>query len=380
MEAKSKTTYIEEIFSEIEDWRVDRCKSHKLVDILFLSLSAMLSGAEAFTEIEDFGYERLEWLRKYVDLSNGIPSHDTIRRIFLEMDPSRFESCFNRFISELYNPMDGDLIVLDGKQLRGSKSVGEGSYGFYLVNAWAHRQGLCLGQKKVSSKDNEITVLPEILDMLDLEARIVSIDAMGTQRAIAEQIIDQGGDYLLALKENQGTLYEEAVNFFEHEAESDFTFVQVNQDDAWDKGHGRVERRLCQVAYDVQSLRNYPKWKGLSAIVKLQASRWLGDKEQQETRYYITSLSTDAQHINACIRSHWGIENSLHWVLDVVFHEDAARIRTENAPQNMALLRKLSINLIKANRGKYSIKAARLKAAWNTKVLEQLIFGKNYNA
>lgn len=380
MEALTPRETIEEIFSQVPDWRVDRCKVHRLVDILFLSLSAMISGAEAFTEIEEFGRERLAWLSKYVELAHGIPSHDTIRRIFMEMDPSAFHQCFSSFVSWLYEPGEGELIALDGKQLRGMKSVETGKYGFYLVSAWASSQGLCLAQEKVAEKSNEIKALPEVLRMLDLKGMVVSIDAMGTQRDIAAQIIDQEGDYILSLKENQGTLYEEVVAFFEEEASSDYAFVHTDQDDAWDKGHGRIERRHATVAYDVETLRNFSKWKGLRSMIRIQAQRSLHGKTSQETRYYISSLAIEAKAINQYIRSHWAIENSLHWILDMIFHEDQSRIRTDHAPQNMAMLRKIALNLIKSNKGRYSVKAIRLKAAWNTTVLEQILFPKFHNA
>jgi len=270
---------------------------------------------------------------------------------------------------------EGQVISLDGKQLRGMKDVGSGRYGFYLVGAWAHENGLCLAQEKVDEKSNEITALPQVLSLLDIKDQIVTIDAMGTQRAIAEQIIEQGGAYILAVKENQGRLYEEIVEFFEEEAKSDFLFVETQKDQSWDKGHGRIEQRICHVAYDVETLSSYNKWRGLQAIIQIQASRWIHDKMEQKTRYYIASYRGTAKQLNMAIRSHWGIENSLHWILDVVFHEDQSRIRTDHAPQNMALLRKMALNMIKANKGKFSVKTARLKAAWNPKVLQQLVFG-----
>lgn len=371
---------IEEIFAPAKDWRVDRCKSHQLSDILFLSLSAMISGAEAFTEIEEFGHERLDWLRQYIELANGVPSHDTIRRIFMEMKPEMFKACFDLWVEKMVDLGEGEVIALDGKQLRGMKSVAEGRYGFYLVGAWAHQNGLCLAQQKVEDKSNEITAIPDILSSLDIEGRIVTIDAMGTQKTIATQIVDQGGDYILALKQNQESLYNEVVEFFEHEAQSDYAFVQTQQQESWDKGHGRIEKRSCRVAYDVQTLLNFEKWEGLASMIKIDAQRQVQGKVQQETRYYISSLKTSAQHLNQAIRSHWSIENSLHWVLDVIFREDQSRIRTDHAPENVALMRKWTLNLIKANKGKYSIRTARLKAGWNLKVLEQLIFGNSYNA
>ena len=375
MDSNLPQPFIEEIFSAADDWRVERCKRHQLVDILFLSLCGMISGADGFSELEEFGKERLEWLRQYVPLKHGIPSHDTIRRIFMQMDPEIFAQCFHRWMSEMVVLSEGQVISLDGKQLRGMKDVGSGRYGFYLVGAWAHENGLCLAQEKVDEKSNEITALPQVLSLLDIKDQIVTIDAMGTQRAIAEQIIEQGGAYILAVKENQGRLYEEIVEFFEEEAKSDFLFVETQKDQSWDKGHGRIEQRICHVAYDVETLSSYNKWRGLQAIIQIQASRWIHDKMEQKTRYYIASYRGTAKQLNMAIRSHWGIENSLHWILDVVFHEDQSRIRTDHAPQNMALLRKMALNMIKANKGKFSVKTARLKAAWNPKVLQQLVFG-----
>jgi predicted transposase YbfD/YdcC len=371
---------IEEIFAPAEDWRVDRCKAHKLTDILFLSLSAMVSGADSFTEIEAFGHERKDWLMEYIDLANGIPSHDTIRRIFMEMKPEMFKACFDRWVKQVVNPVAGEVIALDGKQLRGMKSVSEGQYGFYLVGAWAHENGLCLSQQKVGDKSNEITAIPEILSSLDIEGRIITMDAMGTQKAIARQIKEQNGDYIMALKQNQEALYNEVVAFFEQEAKSDYTFVQTQEHQSWDKGHGRIEQRICRVAYDVQTLINANKWEGLASIIRINAQRDVQGTIQQQTRYYISSLDTSAQHLNQAIRSHWAIENNMHWVLDVIFKEDLSRVRTDHAPENLALMRKWTLNLIKANKGKYSVKAVRLKAGWNLKVLEQMIFGKIHNA
>jgi predicted transposase YbfD/YdcC len=216
--------------------------------------------------------------------------------------------------------------------------------------------------------------------LLDIEGCIISIDAMGTQKAIASQIINQGGDYILAVKENQGKLYEEIVEFFEEEAQTDFLFVDLEQDEQWNKGHGRIKYRKCSFSTDVKTLVQADKWEGIQSMVKIDALRISGEKKERNTRYYISSLATSAKHLNQAIRSHWSIENSMHWILDMVFHEDQARIRTDHAPENIALLRKWALNLIKLNKGKYSVKAVRLKAGWNTQVLEQIIFGQNDNA
>ncbi|MEM6526631.1 MAG: ISAs1 family transposase [Bacteroidota bacterium] len=380
MGSKNTNNFILDLFSEVSDWRLDRCKLHNLSEMLFISLCAMLSGADSFTEIEEYGYDRYEWLSQYLELENGIPSHDTFRRVFMELSPASFTKVFQDWMSRVNQLSKGELISLDGKQLRGTKDLASGRYGFYLVGAWAHHNGLCLAQSKVGEKTNEITALPEIIKLLDIEGCILTIDAIGTQRAIAEQIVEQEGDYILSVKENQGNLYQEIQAFFTEEAKSGFQFVHLEQDDNWDKGHGRIERRLCSFSTDVQILTQAPKWKGIKSMVKIEAERIIGDKKESNIRYYISSLDTSAEHLNKCIRSHWSIENSLYWILDMVFNEDRSRIRTAHAPENMALLRKWTLNLIKKNKGKYSVKAARLKAAWNTKILEQLLFGINYNA
>lgn len=380
MESKPKNNFILEIFCKVPDWRLERCKLHNLSEILFISLCAMLSGADSFTEIEEYGHDRYDWLSQYVELRNGIPAHDTFRRVFMKIAPDAFLSIFQEWMSEVSQLSKGSLINLDGKQLRGTKDLSAGRYGFYLVGAWAQQNGLCLAQAKVGDKTNEITALPEIIKLLDIEGCILSIDAIGTQKAIAEQIVEAGGDYILSVKENQGKLFEEIHEFFTEEAKSDFRFVHLEQDDNWDKGHGRIERRLCSFSTGVEVLTQATKWKGIKSIIRIEAERIIQDQTERNTRYYISSLETSAQHLNSCIRSHWSIENSLHWILDMVFHEDHSRIRSENAPQNMALLRKWALNLIKINKGKYSVKAARLKAAWNTKVLEQILFAKNHNA
>lgn len=380
MESKNTNNFIVEIFDELEDWRVSRRKLHKLSDILFISLCAMLSGADSFTEIEEFGKDRYLWLSEHLDLVHGIPSHDTFRRIFIEIEPKSFGSVFQTWTEGISELSKGELINLDGKQLRGTKDLAAGRYGFYLVGAWAHQNGLCLAQERVDEKSNEIMALPEILKLLDIEDCIITIDAIGTQRKIASQIIDQKGDYILAVKENQGTLFQEIEAFFEEEAKTDFLFVHLEQDNDWDKGHGRIEGRLCSFSTDVQTLTQAHKWKGIKSMIRIEAQRIIADKKETNTRYYISSLDTSAKHLNKCIRSHWSIENSLHWVLDMVFNEDRSRIRTGHAPENMAIIRKWALNLIKMNKGKYSVKAARLKAAWNTQVLEQIVFGQNFNA
>ncbi|MEO1714437.1 MAG: ISAs1 family transposase, partial [Bacteroidota bacterium] len=377
MESKPTDNFILDLFTKVPDWRIARCKLHNLSEMLFISLCAMLSGADSFTEIEEYGHDRYDWLSQYLELKNGIPAHDTFRRMFMALSPDSFTSIFQEWMSEVHQLSKGSLINLDGKQLRGTKDLGAGRYGFYLVGAWAAQNGLCLAQQKVGEKTNEITALPEIIKLLDVEGCILSIDAMGTQKVIADQIIEAGGDYLLSVKENQGRLFEEIHDFFTEEAKSEFRFVHLEQDDQWDKGHGRIERRLCSYSTDVQTLSEAPKWKGIKSIIRIEAERIIRDKRERKTRYYISSLETSAQHLNQCIRSHWSIENSLHWVLDMVFNEDRSRIRTDHAPENMALLRKWTLNLIKKNKGKYSVKAARLKAAWNTRILEQLLFGIN---
>ena len=365
---------------EIEDWRIERCKQYPLDEILFISFCSLISGAESFTDMEEFGNHRIDWLRKFLKLEDGIPSHDTFRRIFMEMQPDSFHDFFIKAVSSLCDFDEKEGISFDGKKLRGIKDYEhkDGKYAFYIVNAFSHDSKLCLGQKKVRSKSNEITATPELLSLLDVENKIITIDAMGTQTDIAEQIIDSKADYILSVKGNQGLIFEEIKDFFEQDAE----FSKVESFEEIEKAHGRVETRRCFVCSDLALIQQASKWKNIQSIIKIQRERYFckTNEIQQETAYYISSLDMPAQKINKYIRGHWSVENNLHWVLDVVFKEDSSRVRSDYAPENLSLMRKLALNFIKKRKGKISIKRTRYKATMSTEFLEKLIFDNSYNA
>jgi len=381
MKDTKKSKIVTDIFSGISDWRSSIGKKHELIDILFIGLCSMIGGAESFTDMADFGLAREAWLRQHISLPHGVPSHDTFRRVFMALKPKGFLDCFTRLTCKLSDLSQGELIAIDGKKLRGIKEGehADNCHAFYLVNAWAVENGICLAQQKVLDKSNEITALPKILSMLDLEGKVVSVDAMGAQRGVASQIIEANGDYIMSLKGNQGSLHDQVKELFEVESVNGYHFLELTKDDQWDKGHGRAERRQCYVCYNPELLPAADKWAGIGALVRLDAQRV--DKKgklQEETRYYITSLKSSAKSINQYIRGHWAVENSLHWVLDVVFKEDGCRTSKDNAPENLSLLRKMALNLIKQHKGKKSIKRTRYEATMSIDTLDKIVFGKFY--
>ena len=366
---------IMDFFSEIPDPRVNRTKRHPLINIITIAICAVLSGADAWTEVEAFGHVKKAWLSTFLDLKSGIPSHDTFGRVFAQIDPEAFQSAFADWTQAISGAIDG-VIAIDGKTLRHSYDRGGGKGAIVMVSAWADRNHLVLGQRKVSEKSNEITAIPALLEMLVLEGCIVTIDAMGAQTAIAAQIIEQKGDYILALKGNQGRLHEQAAWFFMHLEQGDLD-VTADQVVVQEKGHGREETRTCISLNPHQ----FPKWfstledwKGLQSISLVRAERRIGDKTTRETRYYIASLPPQAQTILEGTRHHWGIENKLHWVLDVAFREDDSRIRTGYAPENMAVLRHMAVNMLKQDTSvKGGIKNKRLRCAWDDRYREKIL-------
>lgn len=346
-------------FSELEDPRVARHKLHKLEDIIILTLLAVISGCNEWQEIELFGRSKLEFLRNFCELKNGIPSHDTLERLFHRLDPGKFQECFVKWVES--QELGAGLIAIDGKTLRGA---GSGKSAIHLVSAWAVENQISLGQIKTSEKSNEVTAIPELLKAIDLEGAVVSIDAMGTQKQIARQIIEQKGDYLLALKRNHKKLYEEVANHFTAIANQGepSAYCSANQ------SHGRIEERQYWVLpYE------HKEWAGLKSIVMVRSSRNVQAHISIETRYYLSSLVAEAQDFARYIRSHWAIENTLHWSLDVTFREDASKKRKGHSAENFALLRKFALSLLKRDNSKYSLKNKRLKAAWDDQFLFHLL-------
>jgi predicted transposase YbfD/YdcC len=374
-----------EHFASLEDPRVERTKLHPLLSIVTIALCAVICGAETWEDIAEFGRAKAEWLGSFLELPNGIPSHDTFNRVFQALDPKQFEACFLNWTKSVAGVLKG-VIALDGKTLRGSRGVSsdkEAKQAIHMVSAWASTNRLVLAQVKVDAKSNEITAIPELLRGLAIEGCIVTIDAMGTQREIAKQILDQGADYVLALKENQATLYQEVVEMFDHAKAGTIEELVVEDVRTIEKGHGRIDVRRYRVIPDLDVLEWLQEgseghnWPGLKAIGMVEAERRIGDKRTSETRYYLLSAPFSAKAFGEAVRSHWGIENSVHWVLDLGFHEDQSRIRAGNAAENFAVLRHLALNLLQhqtepKNR-RLSVKGRRLKAGWDNAYLLQIL-------
>ena len=364
-----------EHFSKLEDPRVDRNKKHELIDVIVLCVCAVLSGAEGWCDIEEFGRAKLDWLRRYVPLANGVPVDDTIARIISALSVSGFQECFLSWMEDVVKLSDGEVIALDGKTHRRTHDRKRGVKALHMVSAWACRNGVVLGQVKTDEKSNEITAVPELLEKLELKGCIVTLDAMGCQRAIAKQVKEGGGDYVLALKRNQPELDREVQEYFEAVEEDEFDRVEIGHEAASQEGHGRIEHRNYFLSTDLSSLSGVEKWKGLKAIGMVESERHCGGRVSFERRYYITSLG-DVKLFQQAVRSHWGIENGLHWRLDVTFREDESRIRRGNAPHNIGVIRHVAMNLLKREKTKISYRRKRIRAALNDTFRDKLLIGQ----
>lgn len=366
-----------EHFADLEDPRAEHLTDHKLLDIVMIAICAVICGAESWTDVELFGNERLTWLKQFLELKNGIPSHDTFGRVFARLNPSQFQSCFISWVQAVFQKTAGQVLAVDGKSVRRSHDRANGQEAIHIVSAWATANHLVLGQQKVNDKSNEITAIPELLRLLEINGCIVTIDAMGCQTEIAEQIIDQGADYLLMVKGNQPHLLEDMAFFFKLAEQDEFRKVDHTYARTVNKGHGRIETRRCWVISgeeNLQFLRDLGQWKHLRSMVKITSERQTDGKTTSETRYYITCLAAEATKLLKAARSHWEVENSLHWVLDVAMGEDDSRIRKEFAPENMAVLRRIAVNLLKQEKTlKRGIKGKRLKAAMNPDYLLKVL-------
>ncbi len=357
------------VFSQIEDPRSHINRLHLLNDILLIGITAVICGAETWEQMESFAKSKEAFLRTFLKLPNGIPSDDTINRVFSAIDSEKFESCFIEWVNSLSTFSNGQVVAIDGKTIRGAKSKGVKSP-IHMVSAWACENNLVLGQVKVDDKSNEITAIPELLKVLSLEDCIITIDAMGCQTKIAEQIVDQGADYILAVKGNQADLLEQIQDEFRFSKEIQ-TSVNVNGD------HGRIETRKCSVITNFKEMKDISKWKNLTSIIRIKSKREFknSDKGSEETvRYYISSIESEADNFQKAIRSHWSIENKLHWTLDVAFNEDSSRKRKGNASQNYSILLKIALNLLKnEHTKKQGIKSKRLRAAWDNDYLIKVL-------
>lgn len=363
-------------FADLADPRDERGKDHLLIDIITITICAVICGAESWVDIELYGQSKQAWFSTFLKLPHGIPSHDTFARVFARLDPEAMQQCFLGWIRAISALSAGEVIAIDGKKVRHSYDTVNGKGAIHMVSAWASENRLVLGQQKVNEKSNEITAIPLLLEVLAIEGCIVTIDAMGTQKEIATTIIERGADYVLALKGNQGGLFEDVQWLFEQAQAVQFQDVAHDFVQTIDKGHGRIEIRRCWTLADAELdyLVQKPQWKGLKTVVMLQRERKIEGQTSSETHYYISSLDPDATKLLAAIRTHWTVENHLHWVLDVAFDEDACRIRKDYAPQNFSLLRHVALNLLGQDKTtKAGIAAKRKKAGWDDAYLLRIL-------
>lgn len=371
---ESAITSLKAHFGELPDPRAQHSIEHLLIDIVMITICAVICGAESWVEIEHYGIAKQEWLGTFLELPHGIPSHDTLERVFARLRPEPLQQCFLHWVQAVFEISDGQLIAVDGKTLRGSYQQGGKQGMIHMVSAWAAQSRLVLGQRKVNQKSNEITAIPELLAILDLEGAIVSIDAMGCQTAIAQQIVEQQGDYVLALKGNQGNLHEDVVQLFDHARQQHFRGIEHDCYETQEQAHGRVETRRYWVMGQTEYLVGAENWAKLTTIGCVESQRQIGNKSTCERRYYLLSLPLDAARFAATVRGHWGIENQLHWILDVAFREDQSRSTQGYSGENLAVIRHLALNLLTQEKSaKGGIRAKRLKAGWDDHYLLKVL-------
>ena len=359
-------------FRDMPDPRQRGKVTYPLDEVLLLCLLAVLAGAETFVDIARFGEKKLELLRRFRRFRDGTPSHDHLGDIFATLDAEQFQRCFVSWVASLTGA-PAEVIAIDGKTSRRSHQKKGGKAPIHMVSAFAARQRLVLGQVKVADKSNEIVAIPKLLEMMAIEGAIVTIDAMGCQRDIAQKIVDKKADYVLALKGNQGSLREDVELFVAEQKAAGFKDTKISQDQTVDGDHGRIETRTTTVIHDVAWLQERHDWPGLKAVVVVESIREIGDKIERETRFYITSLILLANLLGPIVRSHWAVENSLHWVMDMIFRDDECRIRTDHAPANFTTLKHMAHNLIRKAPGKASLRLKRKAAGWDDEFLAGLI-------
>jgi predicted transposase YbfD/YdcC len=364
-------------FAELPDPRMDRTKRHLLGDIITIAICAVICGADGWVQVARFGRCKRKWFKTFLELPNGIASHDTFGRVFAKLPPAAFEQCFLQWIADLAHSSAGRLIAIDGKTIRHSLDVANGKAAIHMVSAWCSANHLVLGQLATDAKSNEITAIPELMRLLDLEGAVVTIDAMGCQKKIAAQIVEQGGDYLLQLKGNQGGLHDETALLFDQCLREDCHGVRYATAQTVNGGHGRIEQRKIWATSEVGWFAEKGKWKNLRSLIRVQAKRTLNGRTSTEYRYYISSLDADdPARLLELIRGHWGVENSLHWSLDLSFREDERRIRQGHAAENFSRLSRIALNLLKAEKEeKVGIQTKRLACGWDHDYLLKVLTG-----
>jgi len=364
-------------FVAVEDPRCSGKVEHRLIEVLVIAVCAVIACAESWDDIALYGRSKLAWLRTFLELANGIPSHDTFRRVFMLIDPDAFEAGFTAWVGSLVDRFEREVVAIDGKTIRRSFDHGREQSPLHVVSAWASEQGLVLGQRCVDGKSNEITAIPELLDQLALQDSIVTLDAMGCQTAIAGRILARGGDYLLTLKDNHKLAHAAVVEHFDQHCFRRGASHRADCD-AFDDTHGRLVRRRVFASTEAASLDALSGWPGLRTVLAVESIRSVNSapKVEAEIRYFLSSCPDDPAVLGRAIRSHWAVENALHWVLDVTFREDDSRVRDRTAARNLALLRKIALNIVGRDRtSKASVRARRKRAAWNDAYMLKLLAG-----
>jgi predicted transposase YbfD/YdcC len=361
-------------FRSLKDPRIVARTTHSLQTILVITICAVIAGADDFQQVAVFAQKRKDWLARFLDLSNGLPSHDTYERVFARLDPVAFQKCFTRWMTAWYTKRTGKQLAIDGKAACGSARPSKGFRALHLVNVWATQADLCLGLVACDEDSNEITAIPRLLELLDLEGALVSLDAGGCQKKIAEQIIEQDGDYLMVVKKNQEALHDEVEAHFRRKLGGDFKGPGMSSYEKEEQGHGRWEERLVVVSEDLEGIAQRAKWPELKVIGMCYSQRKVGSKDAtSEVRYFIGSKKAKARYYAKGLRNHWRVENNLHWRLDVVFGEDGGRVRQRNAAANLAVVRRLALNLLTQEKTEMSVAKKRFAAALDTDYLEQIL-------
>ena len=361
-------------FSSLTDPRIELKSKHKLIDIIVITLCATLAGADEWTEIAEFGLAKHDWFKGFLELPNGIPSHDTFGRVFSMICPEEFEKSFLHWVRDAFRNIAPQVVAIDGKTLRHSYDRSSNKAAIHMVSAWATENRLVLGQIKTEEKSNEITAIPELLSVLELKGCIVTIDAMGCQREIVRQIVEQEADYVISLKGNQGTLHKEVELLFQNAKKNAFKDLSHDTYETTDGEHGRIEIRRFTTTAEVDWFEDKSKWRKLTSFGMVESERHVGDKITHDIRYYISSLPSDAKFFAQASRGHWGIENGLHWCLDIAFREDESRIRMGHAATNLGIIRHFALNLIKQDKTrKIGVKGSRKRAGWDDSYMLHLL-------